>query len=196
MIGNANVGKPDIDHAGNWGASNGWSPTPDMFIPVPQVADGVYQLTLTVGRQLAATDVNFKFFHQAGYGNDNADEFNVRSGSPCHISTTSNIFRVDTQESGNIKLASGVTLTEGTTYVFTIDCTDPANAVLTVADAATNGIHTAPYSSNLHSPLPMLFDLQGHRVNNPQAKGLYISHGRKVILHPLNPKTDGNFFRP
>ena len=42
----------------------------------------VYQLTLTVGQQLNSTDVNFKFFHQPGYGNDSSDEFNMKRRLP------------------------------------------------------------------------------------------------------------------
>ena len=179
MMGNANVGKPSTAFAANWGSSNGWNPTPEMFFAVPQVADKVYQLTLTVGEQLAADDVNFKFFHQAGYGNDDSDEFNVRDGSPCHISTTSDIFRIDTQENGNIKLADGATLTEGTTYVFTLNCADPKNAVLTVTEGTT--AISAPRTSDAKPQDSSIFDLQGRRVVNP-AKGIYIQNGRKHIV--------------
>lgn len=181
MMGNAYVGKPSISFAGNWGSSNNWSPTPDMFTPVPQVREKVYQLTLTIGEQLAATDVNFKFFHQAGYGNDNSDEFNVKDGSPCHISTTSDIFRIDTTESGNIKLQSGATLTNGTTYVFTIDCTDPKNAVMTVTDAAT-GINKVVYEGHIEDAA--IYDLNGRRQEGaPTQRGVYIQKGRKILRH-------------
>lgn len=177
MMGNDKVGKPSITFAGNWGASKGWNPTPDMFFPVPQVSDKVYQLTLTVGEQLAPTDVNFKFFHQAGYGNDDSDEFNLKSTSPCHISTTSDVFRIDTSESGNIKLKEGVSLAEGTTYVFTIDCTDPHNAVLNVEEATTSirDITYMPHSDDF------IYDLSGRRVNNP-ARGIYIRNGHKFLV--------------
>lgn len=178
MMGNANIGKPSFTFAGNWGASNDWKPTPDMFTPVPMVRDKVYQMTVTVGEQLAASDVNFKFFHQAGYGTEPNDEFNVREGAPCHISTTSDIFRIDTEESGNVKLRDGVTLTEGTTYVFTIDCSDPKNAVMTVTDVIT-GIRVVRYRANNRDGA--IYDLQGRRVDNP-ARGIYIQNGRKIII--------------
>ena len=177
-IGNANVGKPDIAHAGNWGASNGWSPTPDMFISVPQVADKKYQLTLTVGQQLAASDVNFKFFHQAGYGNDSSDEFNVTGQTK--ITTTSDIFLVDTQENGNIKLRNGLSLKDGTTYVFTLDCSDPANAVLSVADAATS-IRGTRIGTAVRDAA--VYDLQGRRLRVGRLHpGLYIRSGKKIRI--------------
>ena len=80
---------------------------------------------------------------QAGYGNDNNDEFNVKQGSPCHISMTSDVFKVDDVESGNIKLGSGAKITDGETYVFTIDCSDPKNAIVTVAGGSTSGIQSS-----------------------------------------------------
>lgn len=179
MIGNANVGKPDIAHAGNWGASNGWNPTPDMFVAVPQVADKIYQLTLTVGQQLVATDVNFKFFHQPGWGNNNSDEFNVRDGSHYHISTTSNVFRIDNEENGNIKLVEGAKLTDGATYVFTIDCSDPTSAVLIVSDGTT-GV-SAPWNFCSRNQSSGIFDLQGRRVVTP-SRGIHIQNGRKFMI--------------
>ena len=178
MMGNDRVGKPSTAYASNWGVSNGWNPTPEMFFPVPQVSDKIYQLTLTVGEQLAATDVNFKFFHQAGYGSDDADEFNLKTTSPCHISTTSDVFRIDTEESGNIKLKSGVTLTEGTTYVFTIDCSDPKNAVMTIASDVPTGI-TPIVRRQVRDTA--IYDLLGNRVAIP-VKGIYIQKGKKFVV--------------
>ena len=176
MMGNANVGKPSTTFAGNWGASNGWNPTPDMFVPVPEVGDKIYQLTLTVGEQLEPSDVNFKFFHQAGYGSNDSDEFNLKGGSPCHITTTSNEFRVDTEESGNIKLKDGVTLPNGKTYVFILDCSDPKNAVLTVSDTPV-GIKAVSATRNADTTI---YDLSGRCVKVP-AKGVFIKDGRKIV---------------
>ena len=176
MIGDANIGKPSISFASNWGAAYSWNPTPDMFFPVPQVRDKVYQLTLTAGEQFSATSVNFKFFHQAGYGNDSSDEFNTTGAN--RISTDSNIFRIDTQENGNIKLQNGVTLTEGITYVFTLDCSDPNNAVLTVTDTIT-GIHTIVRERI--DRLSPIYNLLGCHVVKP-TKGIYIQNGHKYIL--------------
>ena len=175
MIGNEKVGKPSAAFAGNWGASNGWNPTPDMFVPVPQVADRVYQLTLTVGEQMEATDVNFKFFHQPGYGNDGDGEFNTTGIT--RITTKSNVFKIDTAEDGNVKLKAGA-LAEGTTYVFSLDCSDPGNALLTVTpdvSAGIGGVTCVPNRDNV------IYDLWGHRVTMPM-KGIYIQNGHKYIM--------------
>ena len=181
VIGNNGIGKPSSLYAGNWGAINNWSPTPEMFFPVPQIREKVYQMTLTVGQQLNATDVNFKFFHQAGYGNDNNDEFNVKQGSPCHISMTSDVFKVDDVESGNIKLRSGAKITDGETYVFTIDCSDPKNAIVTVAGGSTSGIR--PVAMSDRETDGEIYNLQGHRMPRP-GKGLYIQNGHKYYTIP------------
>ena len=175
-IGNDGFGKPSYAFAGNWGASVGWSPTPEMFVAVPQVSDKVYQLTLQVGKQLRADNVNFKFFHQAGYGDDSSDEFNVKDDTEYHISSTSDLFVVDTEESGNIKVKDQE-LTDGYTYVLTIDCSDPKNAVLSVVEEATaiKGVSTLATSSKA------IYDLQGRRVEKP-VKGIYVKNGKKFIV--------------
>lgn len=176
VIGNSGIGKPDINYAGNWGASNGWSPTPDMFLPMAQIGDNVYQLTLTIGKQLKATDVNFKFFHQPGYGNDSGDEFN--NTGTTRITTTSNLFRIDTSENGNVKLKQGASLKEGATYVFTLDCTVPTHVVLDAKEKIVLALHEI--SSPPHRT-SVIYDLQGRRVSSPSAGGLYIINGKKVM---------------
>lgn len=175
VIGNDKVGKPSTAFAGNWGASNGWNPTPDMFIPVPQVGDKIYQLTLTVGEQLAATDVNFKFYHQAGYGNNGDDEFN-NTGS-AKITTESEVFKIDTGENGNVKLKSG-SLSIGTTYIFTIDCSDPKNVKMTVTSKLPAGISNVSYTPTHDAAI---YDLNGRRITSPE-KGIYIKNGQKFLM--------------
>ena len=152
-----------------------------MFFPVPQIREKVYQLTLTVGQQLNSTDVNFKFFHQPGYGNDSSDEFNMKEGSPCHISMTSDVFKVDDVESGNIKLKSGAKITDGETYVFTIDCSDPKNAVVSVAGGSTSGIR--PVAVSTREMDGDIYNLQGQRVVRP-GRGFYIQNGHKYYANP------------
>ena len=120
--------------------------------------------------------MNFKFFHQAGYGDDSSDEFNVKDDTEYHISSTSDLFVVDTEESGNIKVKDQE-LTDGYTYVLTIDCSDPKNAVLSVVEEATaiKGVSTLATSSKA------IYDLQGRRVEKP-VKGIYVKNGKKFIV--------------
>ena len=79
------------------------------------------RLHLTVGKQLRATDVNFKFFGQANWG----IEFKGQDNSHL-ISTDSEVFGIgdgNGHDNGNVYLKDGVELKDGETYVLTVDLT-------------------------------------------------------------------------
>lgn len=57
------IGKPSV--AGN---NSGWSANLINSIPVSQVEEHIYKVTLTMGRELS--DINFKFFGQYGWGTE------------------------------------------------------------------------------------------------------------------------------
>lgn len=152
------------------GYDTGWSE--GRAIPLSPVAPNRHQITFEVGKQLNPNHVNFKFFHQNGWGG----EFN--SNGEYKISTTSELFMVNTASSdnGNIMLRSGKSVKEGEVYVFTVDTTNPKNAVLLV-DTKTTGIETVtvmPADSRI-------FDLQGRQVKNAR-RGLYITNGKKHVV--------------
>ena len=115
IIGDAIFGKPTFVHAQGW-----WTDTDHALCMAP-VADKIYQVTLTVGKQLkAGKRVNFKFFGQAGWG----VEFKGTAGSHW-LKTTSATFLIgdgNGHDNGNIYLADGAELVDGETYVLTIDC--------------------------------------------------------------------------
>ena len=126
VIGSDCVNKPLLTSANN----KSWWTDPDWDQCMAPIAKGVYRITLTVGQQLAATGVNFKFFGQPTWG----IEFNGQGGD-YHLDSDNDWFRVNAADSdnGNIFLKDGVILTDGETYVFTIDLTaGVANGVLTV----------------------------------------------------------------
>ena len=126
VIGSECVNKPLLTSANN----KSWWTDPDWDQCMAPIAKGVYRITLTVGQQLAATGVNFKFFGQPTWG----IEFNGQGGD-YHLDSDNDWFRVNAADSdnGNIFLKDGVTLNEGETFVFTIDLTAGiANGVLTV----------------------------------------------------------------
>lgn len=126
VIGSECVNKPFLTSANN----KGWWTDPDWDQCMAPIAKGVYRITLTVGQQLAATGVNFKFFGQPTWG----IEFNGQGGD-YHLDSDNDWFLINAADSdnGNIFLKDGVTLTEGDTFVFTIDLTaGVANGVLTV----------------------------------------------------------------
>lgn len=115
IIGDAIFGKPTFAHAQGW-----WTDTDHALCMAP-VADKIYQVTLTVGKQLkAGKSVNFKFFGQAGWG----VEFKGTAGSHW-LKTASATFLIgdgNGHDNGNIYLADGAELVDGETYVMTIDC--------------------------------------------------------------------------
>lgn len=114
IIGNEGVNKP------TWDAVNhGWWTGVDSDVCLTPIKAKVYQVTLTVGKQLRATDVNFKFFGQANWG----VEFKGKDNSHL-ISTESEVFGIgDGNDNGNVYLKDGVELKDGETYVLTVDLT-------------------------------------------------------------------------
>ncbi|WP_434502453.1 DUF5121 domain-containing protein [Prevotella sp.] len=121
ILGDAIFGKPDFTQAQGW-----WTGT-DYSLCMSPIAPKIYQLTLTVGKQLkAGSDVNFKFFGQPGWG------IEFKAAGDYAISTSNPWFRVN-ESDGNIRLKDGVSIHDGETYVFNVDCTKGVNAaVLTV----------------------------------------------------------------
>lgn len=116
IIGNEGINKP------TWDAVNhGWWTGVDSDVCLTPIKDKVYQVTLTVGKQLRATDVNFKFFGQADWG----IEFKGKDHSHL-ISTDSEVFGIgdgNGHDNGNVYLKDGVELKDGETYVLTVDLT-------------------------------------------------------------------------
>ena len=126
IIGSECINKPSLTSDNN----HGWWTDPVWNICLAPVADKTYQVTLTVGQQLAAGDINFKFFGQPTWGT----EFNGQGGD-YHLDTDNEWFRVNAADSdnGNIFLKDGATLTDGDTFQLTIDLTGGvSNGVLTV----------------------------------------------------------------
>ena len=126
IIGNEGINKP------TWNAVNhGWWTGTDSDICLTPIKDKVYQITLTVGKQLRASDVNFKFFGQPDWGT----EFHGKSGDYI-LSTNSEIFGIgdgNGHDNGNIYLKDGASLKDGETYTLTIDLSAGTSAgILTV----------------------------------------------------------------
>lgn len=127
IIGSEGINKP------TWDAINrGWNTGTASDICLTPIKEKVYQITLTVGKQLKATDVNFKFFGQADWGT----EFKGKDGDYM-LTTDSEIFGIgdgNGHDNGNLYLKDGVTLKDGDTYVLTIDLSaGTAAGVLSVA---------------------------------------------------------------
>ena len=128
IIGGSGIGKPSYSAT----TVQNWWTGEDYDYCLTPISEKVYQITLTVGKQLNATSVDFKFFGQAAWGT----EFKG-TAADYHISTDSDVFQVgdglDGHDDGNIYLVEGVVLQEGDTYVFTVDLSNGcSNGVLTV----------------------------------------------------------------
>ncbi|MDR0541684.1 MAG: DUF5125 domain-containing protein [Dysgonamonadaceae bacterium] len=114
------IGKPSA-------AKNKISWTTEKGLCMAPMGNKRYQLTIIGGQTVPVESINFKFFHQRGWGG----EFST------NLSTTSDIVFVGNgnngRDAGNLGLVSGVTLEEGAIYVFTVDVSGGiGNAVLTV----------------------------------------------------------------
>ncbi len=132
IIGSEGVYKPflDVTHHG-WWTGTSW----DMCLT--PIKEKVYQITLTVGKQLKASDVNFKFYGAANW----SPEFKGKNHGYL-LSTTSEVFGIGTgkeadgngHDNGNVFLQDGVELQDGDTYVFTVDLSEGVDkGVLKVA---------------------------------------------------------------
>jgi hypothetical protein len=134
IIGSDCLNKPVYDRI----KGEGWWTGVSHDVCLAQISSRVYQITLTVGKQLKADgkEINFKFFGQPDWG----IEFKG-TAADFHLTTDSPIFAVGDGETeyqggkddGNIYLRNGVTLKDGDTYVFTIDLTSgTANGILKI----------------------------------------------------------------
>lgn len=116
-----NVGKPTV--AGN---EVGWDT--GKALCMSPIGNKKYQLTMVGGENISTGAINFKFFHQKGWGG----EFKSTS-----ITSSSDIVFIgdgtNGRDSGNLGLLPGVTLETGATYVFVVDLSAGNDkAVLTV----------------------------------------------------------------
>ncbi|GHV56550.1 hypothetical protein FACS1894182_03350 [Bacteroidia bacterium] len=114
------IGKPSA-------AKNKISWTTEKGLCMAPMGNKKYQLTLIGGQTVPVTSINFKFFHQKGWGG----EFTT------NLTTTSDIIFVgdgsNGRDTGNLGIVSGKTLEEGVAYVLTVDVSAGiSNAVLTV----------------------------------------------------------------
>lgn len=114
------IGKPSLSNVVGWNEF--------ISLCMAPIEKGKYQITVVGGKTVNTSDIDFKFFHQNGWGG----EFKHDA-----ISTTSNLLFVGNGEnggdSGNIKLVDGQTFDLMGIYTITVDVTAGiTNALLTV----------------------------------------------------------------
>ena len=99
----------------------GWNT--DKAVCMAPIGNKKYQLTLIAGETVNADAINFKFFHQKGWGGE------FGGGT---ISASSELITVGAED-GNLAITEGQALEAGATYVFVVDVSaGNDNAVLTV----------------------------------------------------------------
>lgn len=119
-----NVGKPSVgSNEVGWTTENGLCMAP--------MGNNIYQLTLVGGQTVSTDAINFKFFHQMGWGGEFGGDV---------LTSTSDIVKVGTgsdgHDNGNLYLTDGTSLQANHIYVFTVDLSAGISAgVLTVTDA-------------------------------------------------------------
>lgn len=116
------IGKPKV-------SSNqvGWNT--DKALCLVPLGNKKYQITVKAGESINSDNINFKFFHQKGWGG----EFGGTD-----LTTTSDIVFVgdgkNGRDSGNLGIKTAKVLETGKTYVFTLDlAAGNKKAVLTIA---------------------------------------------------------------
>ena len=135
----ANFGKPVI--------GPGWN-TEDGAYPMAQIADKVYQFTLTAPGQVAVSGADFKFFHQKGWGGEfvKTDYAEVNL-APAFTMT----------DSGNIQ---GAELKGGKSYKIILDLTGGVKAAkvsyeevevpVNMLDIKVNGVNAMKLSNSVY----------------------------------------------
>ncbi|MDH6310523.1 hypothetical protein M2451_003387 [Dysgonomonas sp. PFB1-18] len=111
------AGKPVMNNEPGW--------NPNKGICMSPIGEKKFQISFVAGTSINASSVNFKFFHQDGWGGE------FGGGK---LQTNNPWFQAGSSD-GNITLKGGVTLTAGKTYVFTIDTSGGISpAIMTVEE--------------------------------------------------------------
>ena len=166
-------GKPYFVSGSDWSL--------ERAIPMAEVSDGIYQATLTVGQQLAPSDIEFGIY---GSNEQWTPQFMGRSGSTYRLTCNNLTFGIGTGlmswNDGTIYKRSSTPLVEGHTYRFTVDLTrGVASGVLTVERVETTGVYAIPASDSAGS-VEAVYDLGGRRLGEPRP-GVNIVNGRKEL---------------
>lgn len=102
------IGKPDLSNEVGW--------TTEKALCMAPIGNRRYRVTVVAGESIHADEINFKFFHQKGWGG----EFGGNS-----LSSDSDLIFVgngaNDRDPGNLGVVSGQQLESGETYILTMD---------------------------------------------------------------------------
>lgn len=109
------IGKPNLSNQVGW--------TTEKALCMAPIGDKKYRVTVVAGEHINTDNINFKFFHQKGWGG----EFGGSS-----LSTDSDMIFVGNgsngRDSGNLGIVTGQQLETGATYVLTVDVSSGTDA--------------------------------------------------------------------
>ncbi len=104
----------------------GWNT--DKALCLVPLGNKKYQITVKAGESINSDNINFKFFHQKGWGGEFGGTDVTTSNDIVFVGDGKN-----GRDSGNLGIKTGKVLEAGKTYVFTLDLTaGNKKAVLTV----------------------------------------------------------------
>lgn len=103
------IGKPSLANEVKW--------VTEKAICLAPIGDKKYTLTGVAGVGLNATNINFKFFHQNGWGGEFKAEAITTNSEIVYVGDGSN-----GRDSGNLGIVEGKKFETGGIYRFTVDC--------------------------------------------------------------------------
>lgn len=115
------IGKPSVNtNAVGWEPSRGLCMAP--------MGNKKYSLVVEAGKTIKADDVNFKFFHQKGWGGEFTNETLTSESELIYVGDGAN-----GRDPGNLGVSEGTILEAGMRYTFTVDLSKGNDkAVLTI----------------------------------------------------------------
>ncbi|WP_437920939.1 DUF5125 domain-containing protein [Sphingobacterium sp. LRF_L2] len=102
------VGKPGLSNEVGW--------TTEKALCLAPIGNKKYRITLVAGQQIKTTDINFKFFHQKGWGGEFKNDALTTGSDLIFIGDGTN-----NRDAGNLGILAGKQLQNGMSYIFTID---------------------------------------------------------------------------
>jgi hypothetical protein len=99
------IGKPTLANEVGW--------NPDKALCLAQVEAKKYQVTVVADESIKSTSINFKFFHQKGWGGEYTHNALTTTSSLIFVGNGTN-----GRDPGNLGIVSGESLTPGKKYVF------------------------------------------------------------------------------
>ncbi len=170
LIGDSNTAKPTLSNAYSWNT--------DMALALAPMGDNTYQITFTAGISMNATSINFKFFHQKGWG----DEFGGGT-------ITSNSAIITAGESdGNIVLSDHCSFEVGGIYRFTLDLSGGSSAaIVSVENIGSEEFESAGITVN-GNEMEMV-DIDNYSLDIELTQGSVVSFAGEGMFTPnwINP---------